>query len=264
MASINSLAKILRLKNKAEGSTPADVKFLRDFIKTIELEAKEWPPSPTYKPSSIGGCMRNMYYQIIQAPTDNIPSNYMNVGIGESGTMRHECLQTYVTKMKEHGFDCDWMDVEEVVKELKPEGTRVERKSGMETKCRNDKYNLSFLCDGVIRYRGQYYILEIKTESTYKFITHDDAFEEHKMQATCYSIALGIDDVIFLYENRDVCEKKTFLVHVTEEMKRNVIDKILDCDNYVDDHCPPPKCENIKHCQYCKYKRQCKLDGDTE
>lgn len=258
---LNNLAKLICSMVKQDS---VESKFLQDLTRTIERSQEDFMPSPYYKPSSIGGCMRNMYYQIVQAPLDNTPTDYSFAGICECGTARHEVLQTYVSKMADFGYDCKWEDVEEVVNKLKPEGTKVLKKSGMETKCFNEIYNLRFLCDGIISIGGEYYILEIKTESTYKFNSHEDAYPAHKMQATCYSIALGIDKVIFLYEDRDVLRKKTYLVNVTDEMKRDVIDKIMDCDNYVDDQVPPPKEADTKNCQYCKYKRQCREDGETE
>ena len=121
---------------------------------------------------------------------------------------------------------------------------------------------MSFLCDGVIQHKEEYYVLEIKTESGYKFNNHDAPYKEHIYQATCYSMCFGINKVIFLYENRDNCTKKAYLVEVTDAMKEEVADKIFTCDDYVAKKIPPPKTTESKHCQYCDYKRLCREDGD--
>jgi RecB family exonuclease len=195
---------------------------------------------------------------MIGAPTDGTPDDYNLIGIGESGSSRHEIIQTYISTMQDAGFDCEWVDVAEYINQTKPEGTTVIKKSGMETKCHNDIFNMRFLCDGVIKYKGKYYIIEIKTESTYKYSSHDDVYLEHKAQATCYSMALGIDEVIFLYEDRDNCSKKAYYVEVTDAMKQDIAGKIFQCDECVKTSTPPPKTDIPKHCDYCKYKRQCR------
>ena len=258
MAKLRGIAKLI----KASRSTSPETVFLNELIRTIEVSDEQRIPSQTYKPSSIGGCSRNMYYQVTGAELDGSSSGYNLIGICESGTDRHDALQNYVAKMKEKGFDWEWVDVEEYVKQFNPPGTKVVNKSGMETKCFNQIYNMSFLCDGVIKHKGEYYILEIKTESGYKFNNHDEPYPEHICQATCYSMCFGIDKVIFLYENRDNCSKKAFLVEVTSEMKVKIADKIFTCDDYVASKTPPPKSKNAKDCQYCNYKKLCRKDGD--
>ncbi len=41
-----------------------------------------------------------------------------------------------------------------------------------------------------------------------------------------YSMAFGIDDVLYLYEDRNSLEKKAFLFHVTNEMRTELSEKI--------------------------------------
>ena len=258
MAKLSGIAKLI----KASKNASPDTSFLNELIRTIENLDEKREPSRAYKPSSLGGCMRNMYFQMVGAKLDGTPTDYCLIGICESGTDRHDAIQKYVSKMRSQGFDCDWVDVEEYINEFKPEGTTVIEKQGMETKCYNEIFNLRFLCDGIIKYKGEYYILEIKTESTYKFSSHDEPYAEHKVQATTYSMAFGIDKVIFLYENRDNTSKKTYLIEVTEEMKQKVADKIFTCDDYIAKKQAPPKSTNAKDCQYCNYKKACREAGE--
>lgn len=255
---LNGIAKLIR----ASRSTSPETVFLNELIRTIEVCDEQRVPSQTYKPSSVGGCLRNMYYQITGAEIDGTSAEYGLIGICESGTDRHEKLQTYVTRMNEKGFDWHWVDVAKYVQQFQPPGTKVIAQSGMETKCYNEIFNMSFLCDGVIKNKDEYYVLEIKTESGYKFNNHDAPYKEHIYQATCYSMAFGINKVIFLYENRDNCSKKAYLIEVTPEMKEEVADKIFTCDDHVATKTPPPKTTNSKHCQYCNYRKKCRSDGE--
>ena len=69
---------------------------------------------------------------------------------------------------------------------------------------------------------------------------------------------------MFLYENRDNCDKKAFVLEVTDDMKYDyIISKIEECDRYVKRLIPPPKPEDVskKTCQYCNYKTSCRKAG---
>lgn len=96
-------------------------------------------------------------------------------------------------------------------------GIIVKGKRGIETQLFNETWNISFLCDGIIKYRGELYIIEFKTEVSRKFVTRNDVDEDHKRQAIAYSLSLGLDKIIFVYENRDTCEKKCYLLEITEK-----------------------------------------------
>lgn len=255
-----ALSNIARMVRRKTQINPAD-KFLNEFIRTIQANQRTGTPSKTYKPSSMGGCSRSIYYELTGAPTDGVPEDYSFTGICESGTARHETLQNYVMQMKDAGFEWEWVDPAEYVAEKKIPHMQVVERSGNEVKFYNDLYNMRFLCDGIVKLGDKYFILEFKTESCYKFDKHDDAWKAHKMQATCYSLCFDIDDVIFIYENRDVCTKKAFLVTVTDEMKDEVEEKIAEIDMAIDEGYVPDKEDSASECQYCDYKRQCRQDG---
>jgi len=251
---IGNLAKLI---NSNMAITP-EKKFLREFNKTIEELDENRAPSKTYAPSSMGGCMRLMYFKVTGAECDPPSGDSILAGICESGTDRHVRLQTWVTRMKEAGYDWEWIDVGEYLKEHPVKGTYISNKSGMETHCKNKILNLSFMTDGIIKYEGDYYILEIKTESVYKYQSQTGPFPEHLVQATCYSTGLGIDKVIFLYEDRNLCNKKCYLVDITDEMKQDlVVGKIQTVEQFKKDGITPPKSTNLKDCTYCSYKKIC-------
>lgn len=253
---LKNLGKLV--KNITENK-PVHEQFLYELNDTIARLQEPHKPSKSYKPSSLGGCKRNVYFQIqgVEQDKQKVDSNL--AGICEAGSDRHEKIQTWVSKMSEAGYDCEWIDVEKYLKAFPVTGTSVVKKSGMETKCYNSILNMSFLCDGIIKYLGNYYILEIKTEASFKWNGQTKPFEKHIVQATCYSCCLGIDDIIFVYENRDVCSKKAFLTHVTNEMKESlVISEINEIDEYVNTNTVPPKTDHINECKYCNYKETCK------
>ena len=260
-----SLKNIHRLIEAATTQMPINQQFVADLKASIEkqdsLEARK--PSKSYKPSSMT-CIRNMYFQVTGTPPAEERSNSCLVGIVQSGSDRHERLQDAVTKMKDFGIECEYVDVAEFVKMRNLDHLEIVKKQGFETKLYHKDLNISFLCDGIIKYKGQYYILEIKTETIYKWQSREGVAEEHIPQGTAYSTCLGIDQVMFVYENRDNCDKKAYVLEVTDDMKYDlIVSKIEECDGYVSRLIPPPKPEDItrKTCQYCNYKAECRKAG---
>ena len=72
-----------------------ECKFLELYNKTL-LTCKENQPYPSAytRPSSLGKCARNIFFERTHAPKDEVnlkdPWVYNSVGILESGTDRHE------------------------------------------------------------------------------------------------------------------------------------------------------------------------------
>ena len=260
----NSLKNVCRLINTAKETLPPEQDFLNDLKRSIEISADKGQrlPSKTYKPSGMN-CIRQSYYQIVGKEPDPSSSNYTMVGILNSGTDIHVRVQTAVEQMKENGMDCEYIDVGDFVVQRSLEDLNIISKSGMETKLYHKKLNMSFMCDGIIRYKGHYYILELKTENSYKFMNRKDVDPSHYHQGIAYSLAFGIDEVVFVYISRDVLDMKSFLFKVTPEMKESLVGYIEECDGYVNRLIVPPKPENVakKTCSYCSYKEQCKKDG---
>ena len=166
--------------------------------------------------------------------------------------------------MRSHGVDCDYIDVETFIEQRGLTDLRVVSKEGYETKLFHEKLRISFMCDGIIRYKGHYYILEIKTETSYKWSARQNYDEDsHSDQAITYSICFGIDDIMFLYESRDTTAKKGFVVTVTPEMKFSVLSKIEEADQAVAALVPPPIPEKLPRsaCTYCAYVELCTKQG---
>lgn len=260
----SSLRSVHSLIKMAVKEAPIEQRFLQDLKASIEqTDAKNArTPSQTYKPSSLH-CVRNMYFQVTGAPVDEERTGYCLIGIGESGTDRHERLQNAVNTMKDNGIDCEYIDVAEYVQEHNLDYLEIKGKSGVETKLYHKDLNISFLCDGIIKYLGEYYIIEFKTETIYKWQSRQGVDENHYDQGTCYSMCLGIDKVLFIYENRDNCDKKAYMFEPTDEMKHGIVSKIELSDKHVATKTPPAKPLDVskKACMYCAYKAECRKAG---
>lgn len=260
----NSLKNVIRLIDSVKETLPPEQDFLNDLKRSIEITADKDQrlPSKTYKPSGMN-CIRASYYQVSGIQPDPSSSNYTSVGICNSGTDIHVRVQTAVDQMKDNGIDCEYIDVADFVRSRNLTDLEIVSKHGVETKLYHKKFNMSFMCDGIIRYKRHYYILELKTENSYKFMNRKDVDPSHHHQATAYSLAFGLDQVLFVYISRDVLDMKAFMFNVTDEMKESLVGYIEECDGYVSRMISPPKPEDIakKTCTYCMYKSQCKKDG---
>ena len=261
----NSLQSVMKLINDVTTEQPIEKQFLQELKRSIEMTDEKYRSKPTasYKPSGMN-CTRSMYYQVSGTEPDKSDSGYCLIGICESGTDRHIRIQNAVADMKNNGFDCEYVDVAEFVRSRELNYLDIIEKSGNETKLFHKHLNMRFLCDGIIRYKGKYIIVEFKTESIYKWQNRHEVNPDHYNQAIAYSVALGLDDVMFIYINRDNTDMKSYMFHVTDDMKQDFVGRIDYVDNYVKQMKVPPKPTDVprKSCEYCNYKSSCRKDGD--
>lgn len=254
-----SLIKVAQGKNA--GNVSFEDNFLKAYeeaVKRKELAERQVAPSDYIRPSSMYGCERMIFLQRVHSGSLNgEQSDVPLIEICQSGTDRHLDIQHIVELMD--GVEC--LDLEEVVKEANQKGIKTEfigwNEDHTEARCKNDELSIFFQPDGVIRFLGKEVILEVKTESTYQFSNRYEPKEDHKWQATSYGMGLGIDYVLFLYEDRNFCKKKAYLWKITEEMKEKVRAKIRTVNTAVKTGIPPAKDDS--KCTYCKYKNECGL-----
>ncbi len=256
---LKSLLKVAQGKN-AESVSFEDnfLKAYEEAVRRKELAERQIAPSDYIRPSSMYGCERMIFFQRVHGGSvngeqDDVPL----IEICQSGTDRHLDIQHIVELME--GVEC--LDLEEVVKEANQKGIKTEflgwNEDHTEARCKNDELSIYFQPDGVIRFMGKEVILEVKTESTYQFSNRYEPKEDHKWQATSYGMGLGIDWVLFLYEDRNFCKKKAYLWKIPDEMKEKVRAKIHTVNTACKTGIPPEK--NEDKCTYCKYKNECSL-----
>ena len=204
------------------------------------------------------GCERMLFFQRVHGGSQNgEQSDVPLIEICQSGTDRHLDIQHIVEMMD--GVEC--LDLEQMVKEANKKGINTEfvgwNEDHTEARCKNDDLSIYFQPDGVIRFKGKEVIFEIKTESTYQHSNRYEPKEDHKWQATCYGMGLGIDYVLFFYEDRNFCRKKAYLWKITDEMKEKVKIKVSVVNKAVATGIPPEK--DTDKCTHCKYKNECGL-----
>ena len=167
----SALKSVMKLIDIANEQIPIEGQFLKDLETSIEKisQNNSKKPSQTYKPSGMN-CTRSMVYQVLGKDIDSDKPSYQSVGIAESGTDRHVRIQKAIESIKDTlNIDCEFVDVEEFVKLRHLDYLEIKGQSGMECKLYHKGLNMSFMCDGIIQYKGRYYIFEFKTEVATKF-----------------------------------------------------------------------------------------------
>ena len=261
----NTLKNICRLIDAVNKDVPVEEMFLTDLKRSIEIDGEKEArkPSQTYKPSGLG-CMRAMYYGVVGADCDSEKPNYSSVGICNSGSDIHVRIQTAISRMKENGIDCEYIDVAEFVKSRNIPDIEVVDRCGMETKLYNRALNMSFLSDGIIKYHNHYYIVEFKTEASFKWTARTGVDAKHLAQATAYSLSLQLPEVLFVYINRDLLDMKSYMFVPTDDDKEALIARIATCDEFVANKELPPKPTDLPRnaCNYCGYRSLCEAENN--
>ena len=259
----NPYKDLLKTINSLEKAKTVGEQFVADLNRSIQLSKEKHTPSKTIKPSGLGGCLRQQYLILQGAEIDvGVLEPAENITIQQSGNDRHNRLQNACQEAHNYGVDIIWCDPEEIVKLAQQKGinTTIKRRDGNELLCHNSDYNTNFKCDGIIIYKGIKYILEIKTEEYGKFNCRVAPEPMHEFQGGMYAICLGIDRVMYLYEERNLTFRKAYEVIITDKIKKEVMDRIKITQLYSDKGKVPPK---EKKCTYCHYKQECKKLGNT-
>lgn len=227
--------------------------FNNDLIRAIEQSIPKYTMKPNYKPSSLD-CIRKMWF-IMKSVNAESNESYQSVGILQSGSDRHLRLQKIICS----NTFCKKIDIPKFIKDNKL-NLQVKRLTEYEVNLYSPEYRVSFMLDGLIEYKDKIYILEIKTESNNKFYQHSKVREEHINQISTYSLLMKVPNILFIYENRDTLQLKSYLTTITNKQTEKIEKLIRSCDEYVEKDVIPPKSlidSNVK-CEYCNYISHCK------
>ena len=241
--------------------------FDNAFGRAMRANDKPRPVSPNIKPSKTM-CLRQMYYILTGTNVDgNTIATDTLILIQKNGTAMHRVIQEQLASAESCGIKL-W-DPNEAVARAIALGSNLRIKESpwakdnpYETHCHNDDYDLSFMFDGVASFAEKTMVLEIKTEDHYKFKARTMPDKSHVKQAIHYSFSLVLDQILFMYVDRNYYARKLYVVDVTERMIFLVKHRIRLAQYLVSQGIVPSKCDDSKACQYCQYQGQCRRDGD--
>lgn len=246
-------AKFVRFNS----STSCD--FLTDYEKFVESEESKRNSKPkgrTFAPSGFR-CRRLQWFRLRGTEPDVFPVDKVLSFTAEVGTDRHKAIQSKLSQTPE----ILWVNVEEYLKEHGNPAFSdyTVRQNGMETLVSIPSVPIEFACDGIVKYKGEYYLLEIKTSEYESFSKLTAPKPNHIEQVMCYCTFLGLSKVLFLYEDRKFGNLKCFEISVSYSDKDSILNIISYVNDMVDKNIAPPKLNtNDILCTNCPYAKKCK------
>ena len=225
---------------------------LDDFIR--QSEAKQ--PSNTFAPSSIR-CKRVSWFRLrgVEPEVEERVDRDLRF-TADIGTACHQIIQsTLIGGLKE-----DWIDVKEYLSKINPPYKYTCEQSGLETKIEIVDPPIKFAPDGIIKFQGEYRLLEIKTSDKQSFDRLTDPKPNHIDQIKCYCTLLNLHSALVVYQDRQYGNMKCYEVKVTDEDMKEMWQMFKDVEDFVAKNIAPPKPADTRYCtpSYCRYYSRCK------
>ena len=189
-------------------------------------------------------------------------------GYASSGSARHQTIQEFLQKCP----GVEWVNIEQYIKENNLPFD-VDYEWGIRDKA--EKYGLTceqvcelvgsherllrhhngliqFKLDGLIKFEGEYYIVEIKTCSDAD--SKKAPLQKHQLQGKSYSLLLKIPKIIWIYESRENFKH----VIAFQEIQPDEIEEIRSyLNNIVKFKNDPTKLSRSMDCKFCRYREHC-------
>lgn len=255
--------------NKARNSPERGSKMLIEHInKGLTAEEEQRPVGNPLRMSNAGKCARAITYQKIdfeqQEQAKENGKSYKKIGLSTKSRGK---------KVFRHG-ELTEEELKENIKRFPPPNANVIMPDKqLELKINIDGNTISGHPDGLILSENSRLVLECKSINTRGF--HEvkktgQPRDDHKRQAECYMRALGFNQVMFYYYNKDTSHDIEILWESDNDIWQEVIDRFrkaikADGDNLPDrEYKPSEKTGKLPwQCSYCSYAHICWPDFEV-
>lgn len=246
----------------AKFNSAASGKFLYDYTNfvTSDLETKASAiPHKTFAPSGMR-CDRRSWFRLrgVEPDAYRAPDLALNF-TAEIGTACHRIIQSNLIQLLRD----DWISVPKYLKSIDfPYEYSLETSGdGLETKICIVDPPINFACDGIVRYQGGYYLLEIKTSEFNSWQDMMNPKSEHIDQVLCYATLLQLEHILMMYQDRQYGGIKCYELKVAPSQRQGVLDKINRVMEAVRTNIAPdglPKGDKWCQPSMCPYYNKCK------
>lgn len=223
-----------------------------NFIRAKESEK----PSQTFAPSSIR-CKRVSWFRLRGVETE--AETRVDRGLqftADIGTACHHIIQsTLINSLKD-----DWLNVKDYLATLNPPYKYACEQLGFETRIEISDPPIQFASDGIIRFKGELFLLEIKSCDHASFEKISDVKPNHLDQVKCYCTLLHLHRALVMYIDRQYGDIKCYEVVVTDSDMQDIWKMFKDVQECVKMNIAPPKPKDTRYCtpSYCRYYERCK------
>lgn len=224
------------------------------------IRRKGEPTKPRLSPSGLG-CPRSAAFKLMGSMQADSEETFESNLPADMGTFVHERVQRFLRNSE------IWVDVEDYIKKFPELGIKINpiQKHEGETSLLFSGERMgkrvppfSFQCDGILNIDGEYYILEIKTETETAWQKREAPNPKHEMQGVAYSLLYGVRKILWLYASRESfgTHRKEYLQEVSESKISNLLDYVVNIGDAVERK-DVGSLGKIKDCRYCAFKKMC-------
>lgn len=218
--------------------------------------------NPALSPSGLS-CQRAAAFKLSGAVCKDEEETYESSLPATVGSFLHERIQTYLR------HDSIWVDVEDFVKSHPHLGLTVRGTQKIDGEVsllfsgvRNGKKvspPFSFQCDGIVCIDGEYYIVEIKSESEKAWQARTAPNPGHAEQGTAYAFLYGIKKILWIYVSRESfgTHRKIYEQEIPDTRVEQFVATVQSIGNAVltNSISTLPKARN---CHWCAFSDVCK------
>ena len=204
----------------------------------LEFNHRDDVEGEFFHPSAIGQCLRKLWFDEFKAPKDSSPQGL-------------ELLKTHIT------FEIGTYTHVLFQNLCEMAGVLVKR----EISIKDPKRRVLGHADGIVRIKGERYLLEIKTSNSRTFLGLSAPNESHLKQMHLYMASLGLKKAILIYIDKDRSVVKEFVVEFDKRLYVTQCQgRISVFFKHVKERTPPDKegmNPQVMPCLYCPYKLVC-------
>ena len=213
------------------------------------------PSSCTFAPSAMR-CQRKSWFRLRGTKPDILKEPDLVLDhTATVGTALHSHIQELLSK----ALGEDWIPVEKYLTDFPIPYKYTLTNNGYETLVEIENPPMKFACDGILRIKGCYYLLEIKSSEYDSWCTLKETKPHHKDQIKTYSTMLNIPNVLTLYIDRLYGKVKSFEFSVSGEEMSKVKQGMAYVQQMAQANIAPERLPaNDYMCSNCEYKLKCK------
>lgn len=234
-----------------------------DFLEMYEsaldkriAESDSKPKNPTIAPSAMY-CLKQNWFRLRGVLPDKPGKPDKTLDFTASvGTACHEKIQNI---LKEELGD-DWLDVGCYIKDTLRLDWGVST-YGFETRIEVKSPPIRFSCDGLIRWKGNLYLIEIKTAEFNSWNKLTTPRPIHVNQVKSYCTLLNVNNVLMIYQDRQYGGMKVFEFHISDDVIKQTWDTFYYLVDMAEKNLPPeglPTGDSRCSSSMCPFYKKCK------
>ena len=231
------------------------IQILQNAVKQDIQKQIARPKSKTFAPSGIR-CKRKSWFRLRGAEPGKLPEPDTVMDFTAAiGTAIHKYVQSKLSKV----LGAEWVEVEDYLREFPIPYKYSLTKTEYETQVEIADPPIRFACDGIIKIRGIYYLLEIKSSDYESWRNLSGPKEHHLDQIENYSTILNIPHVLTLYVDRLYGGMKAYEYTVSEDIMSSAKQSMIYVQQMAAACIAPERLPAGDYmCSNCEYKLKCK------